>query len=698
MDPQQFKLQGEAREQLQSLAEAMSPIAADIEQVRKLTKSEHLEETIKKFTALMTDTIRLIDEMVEKKGIKGAIGAYKPVSHTFLSAYALGPGKFLQAPSTKSTIDELKQSLDAFRREFHQRISIEALSAIKNVAKVQGELSTISVHLSRLMASETEKGDAELKKLEDRLVKGIEFNSQAVKCMEGTSDGIKADVRTAIKDGKNIVWITGYLGVGKSALASSIASELATQQQSTFYFRFDRAKPDVNTNALWRLIAYKLASRYPSVRSSILEWMQNEDVDLTSPNIDRLFTGLIMQPLSKLASDSTSLPGHHRIVIVIDALDECGGLDGLRSQDRRNLLQTLAHWPQLEARFKLVVTSRREGDIVRVLTSISTHIDILSGELPKADLNESQVRARALRDNDIRTFLADRFSAIVQKSSSLKSRGWPGNDILDDLTYRAAGVFQWANTAAKFIDGGLRPEARLKKIMDNDPNAMKGLYSLYFIVLETAFSDDAADSDEVNLLLSVLGTMVWARRPLCLTEYTELLEMEGSALESIKDGLSPVLGPGPTLHFAHQSFTDFLLSIKDPHPFSLNKPNHQRTLAEFCLRTMIDKLRFDICDLENSSLKNADVPGIEEKVEKCIPTLLSYSCCFFADHLNHAAFDKSLTDLVKRVFYDKLLYLMEALSLLKEINRLPLLLRDVLHWSNVCTCLFCPNPNSDIFA
>jgi hypothetical protein len=76
IDPQQFKLQGEAREQIQSLAEAMRPIAADIEQVRKLTESPHLKETMDQFTALMADTIRLIEEMVEKKGIKGGISAY----------------------------------------------------------------------------------------------------------------------------------------------------------------------------------------------------------------------------------------------------------------------------------------------------------------------------------------------------------------------------------------------------------------------------------------------------------------------------------------------------------------------------------------------------------------------------------------------------------------------------------------------
>jgi hypothetical protein len=155
----------------------------------------------------------------------------------------------------------LKPRLDAFSREFHQRISIEALGAIKDVAKVQGVFSASSAQLSWLMSSE----------LENRLLKGIEFNSRAVECMKGTGDGIKQDVLKAIGEGKNAVWITGFPGVGKSALASSIAYELATEQQPTFYFRFDPANPGVNTNALWRLLAYKLAIRYSSVQNDILQ-------------------------------------------------------------------------------------------------------------------------------------------------------------------------------------------------------------------------------------------------------------------------------------------------------------------------------------------------------------------------------------------------------------------------------------------
>jgi hypothetical protein len=543
------------------------------------------------------------------------------------------------------------------------------------------------------MASETEKDDAALKKLEDRLLKGVEFNSRAVECMKGTGGDIKDDVRKAIEEGKNVVWITGFPGVGKSALASSIASDLVTQQQPTFYFRFDRAKPGVNTNALWRLIAYKLASRYSSVRKSILEWLQNEDVDLTSPNIDSLFTGLITAPFSKLASDSTSLPSDHCIIIVIDALDECGGLDGLRSRDRKNLLLTLAHWPQLDDRFKLVVTSREEGDITRTLTSISTHISILSGGLLETD---SQARERAFKD--VQAFFVERFSNITASFPESLPSNWPGNEDVGVLTRRAAGVFQWAVTVANFLDSAPNPKARLEQIMRETPESsgMQELYLLYSNILRTLCKD--VKGDEMKDLVSILGTMVFAKRPLNNADYVGLLGIDQSTVEFIRNGLRSVIEPGDTLHFTHQSFTDYLLSDQCLSEFTIKEDYQQQILAESCLRTMFKELRFNICNLETSGLKNADVPDIEAKVKNCLPTCLSYSCCFFADHLSCTPFNESLMSLLKDVSYGKLLYLMEALSLLKEINRLPPLLREVLRWSNVRTCWFRPNPNFDISA
>jgi len=70
-------------------------------------------------------------------------------------------------------------------------------------------------------------------------------------------------------------------------------------------------------------------------------------------------------------------------VIVVDALDECGGLwhDESGKDDFEGLVHTLKHWIQAEhlKRFKLVITSRPENHITRILSdTICIHVDIPS--------------------------------------------------------------------------------------------------------------------------------------------------------------------------------------------------------------------------------------------------------------------------------------------------------------------------------
>jgi len=139
--------------------------------------------------------------------------------------------------------------------------------------------------------------------------------------MEGTRRDILQQIETGIKrtDGHNVIWIKGSPGVGKSALAASITSQLQYQKRHVTWFRFDRTESTtITTNALWRVVARDLARWYPSIRQQLAQG----NTELSSSNIDHLFKTLIEEPLSALKDIShKELP-----VIVIDALDECGGL------------------------------------------------------------------------------------------------------------------------------------------------------------------------------------------------------------------------------------------------------------------------------------------------------------------------------------------------------------------------------------
>jgi hypothetical protein len=332
----------------------------------------------------------------------------------------------------------------------------------------------------------------------------------------------------------------------------------------------------------------------------------------------------------------------------------------------------------------LLVTSREEGDIERALSPISTPIDIPSGyfltENPGAE-------ASLAASSDIHKFLESRFRDVRECCSSLPSE-WPGTKTISDMVCRAAGIFMWATTVMNFIDGrGIDPEGRLRKILGDTPksSSMKPLYSLYTTILDMSFGDTASDDSEGEVLRSVLGTMVLAKRPLRDIEYTKLPTAEvvtKTIFDFIRNGLRSVVAPG-ALRFVHKSFDDYLLSKECPEKYAIRKDETQRLLTELCLTTMTAELRFNICGLVTSCLKNTDVPDIEAKVRDGISSLLSYSCYFWTDHLICTTFNEQLMGTVKDMILNKLLYWFEAMSLLKEINRVSQSLLLVLDWSNV---------------
>jgi hypothetical protein len=428
-------------------------------------------------------------------------------------------------------------------------------------------------------------------------------------------------------------------------------------------------------------VAYDLADRYPSILKHNLSLLQENKVNLTSTK--DLFTSLVEEPLLKL----TEPPLDHPLIIVIDALDECGGFEGRSSPDRKALLQTLGRWSEISKHFTLLVTSREEGDLGRVMSSISIPVDIPSGNFLT---DHPQVEASILASQDIRTFLENRFRQIREPLVTSLPPDWPGEAMIINMVRRSAGNFMWVTAALTFIESGLDPEDQLERIMGNIPESkgMEPLYLLYSTILETSFGTITRNGSDAEVLRAVLGTMVFAQRPLRDIEYTKLpttKPVKSNMVALIRDRLSSVVGRGPTLRFVHKSFDDFLLSDECPPKYAITMDESQCLLTKLCLTTMTAELRFNMCGLETSYLRNADVPDIETKVRDGISSLLSYSCYFWANHLIHTQFNEWLMEAVKEVIYDKLLHWFEAMSLLKEINRVSYSLISVLNWSNVRT-------------
>ena len=492
--------------------------------------------------------------------------------------------------------------------------------------------------------------------------------------MEGTRTTILQEIEKEIKNvnGPNVIWIRGSPGVGKSALAASIANQLVDQKRHVISFRFDRTESTITTSTLWRTVACDLARMFPSLRQHLAQG----DLGQNSSDIDRLFKSVVEVPLSALVD---TIPREELPVIVIDALDECGGLrhDALGKKDFQNLLHTLKRWIQVDhlKKLKLVITSRPE-DCITFPDSISIH-DIPSGRGVKLEDSVS---------NDIRIFLQSRLDDMRMEP------GWIAR-ALDYLVSGAAGIFVWATTVANFLEDD--PEARFYILTSREGGdeieGMDDLFFLYANIVRAGFG--RISKQEVQGIVSVISAMIYSKQPLSDDVLVMLPGVKigtSDIMPLIRKGLASVIGTGEILRFHHKSFEDYLLSPSFQQEFPefstvQDRGHHERRLAVLCLKTLVSpKLHFNMCSLDSSAIKNVD---IQPDVKSTIPPLILYSSQFWADHLVHTPsdepYDHKLKEGVKFVMYEKLLFWIETMSLLGKAHEVSSILKRALSWK-VC--------------
>lgn len=486
--------------------------------------------------------------------------------------------------------------------------------------------------------------------------------------MDGTREDIIAEIDEWCEDldaRRNVLWISGSPGVGKSAIARKLATRLKSSHRfgSSFFLQRELASLQTAAN-LWRAIAYDLSQEYPSARSVIISKLKDREIDLGNAGARELFGSLVEAPLEP----STDIPPGRLPVVLIDGVDECGGLDGLRSKNRYILLQGIKAWTRLAPRFKLIVTSRPEDDISRELSAISHRIELGSGQ------NVSLLSSR-----DIYSFLSYEFARVASRYSTL-SPEWPGESVIDEFTKRSAGLFIYADTLIKFVDEG-QPREQLERI-SSEPLHHESLTQLYRQILDVSFKNPSPSVLEA--FKNTTGTIILAKIPLYRQDIVHLLNLEPTMLEHICKGLQSVLDHGDLLRFTHQSFVDFLMDSMGCFPsFLFNNAIQSCTLLLGSLRIMKNELKFNICKLETSHVIHDDIPCIETQVCANISMHLQYACCFWTDHIHGCDFDVQIAEEVELFMTCQFLFWLEVMSLLRKVNCVTQGLRLVMKWSKV---------------
>ncbi|KZP17818.1 WD40 repeat-like protein [Athelia psychrophila] len=485
-------------------------------------------------------------------------------------------------------------------------------------------------------------------------------------CIRGTRKAALNEIHQWIneKDGDDtaqILVLTGDAGVGKSAIANTIAQHYKAEKHLGSFVSFNRADQEKrNPRNLLSTVARDIADLDPNWKSALYDAVK-DDHSL------RKTTSPILQMKSFVLEPSKALAIVGPIVIIIDALDESGV-----ASERESLLKALAeNASKLPRNFRILITARPEDDILK-----------LSEELPNIQRRTVKTTDEAM-DADITTYICKK---LLHCKNELDGNRRCSNGKGVDMLVKGSGhLFEWAATACRVIQNrrkGSSPARVLLEIVDKGGN----LDELYARILRQTFDDEA-----VPRFKHVLGGILAAKEPLPMTSHSAIQQSEGEEedivsmivgpLGSLLHGVDQDESPQVSIRARHTSFFDFLIDEKRSKGFFVDATKQDQNLVLGCLRIMKKELRFNICRLETSHLRNADVHDLPTLVQTHITSHLLYACRFLGVHLQNISYEKQIGSALEHFLLEHFPQWLEVLSLTKLVNTASRSLSSILKWS-----------------
>ncbi|KIK23000.1 hypothetical protein PISMIDRAFT_101278, partial [Pisolithus microcarpus 441] len=487
------------------------------------------------------------------------------------------------------------------------------------------------------------------------------------KCLDGTRTEILRDIMNWVNDpnldAPRILWLHGQAGRGKSAIAHTIASWVKDVGGlgSCFCFARDR-QAEHREEKILMTIARDLAGRDQSFRRALADALSKDHTLKTTPDVMQQWQQLILGPLSKV---NGAIVGN--VVVVIDALDESGP-----DTSREHILSLLTspEAAQLPSNFRILLTSRPLADITRALSTI--------------------VHVKAISLDDISTLSAEH-DVQLYVTAELRPHPEIGPAKIQDISQKSDGLFEWARLACRFI----KPNKPGRTIMERYNEVMLphlgGGGALLDVMYKTIL-EDIVPQDKTTLARfhSVMQQIMSTSVPLQLDTLDEMrrhfppeedrfdmiiiLEFMAPLLSGISDRRS-VVRP------LHASFYDFLTDRERSGVYFVGASSMHRLLAFASLHTLCNDLKFNICGLESSYLRNSEVVDLQQRVDENISPNLSYSCQYWAHHLQRTEFDSTLATLVEAIIgCEKFVFWLEVLSLCDGLECATTALASFITW------------------
>lgn len=460
-----------------------------------------------------------------------------------------------------------------------------------------------------------------------------------------------------------LFWLFGLAGSGKSSVANTVAADVEQAHDFDLTCFFCK-RDDTNLNDPKRFfptLAYRISRYYPSYKSALADLLCSpEGAGLLTWDTEKQYRML----LGNLLPDKAEPARRH--VVVIDALDECGG-----PADQKIIAECVLSLTNDAPWISAFVTSRPEPKVCDVFSQ------------PNSNCAMSNINDEHETSADIRRFIEAKLEQLELKTRVL-------NVDIDKLVEQAAGLFIWCSTLFKHIGSGERKLKVLKRFLSGSKleDPLKQLYTLYDQVLSSAANPE--HPEDVKALHVFLGIVYVAadNRPLStdalyqfLHNDTEFVDEELDDTISTKKSLHAVLFEDSSMSGAlrvhHPSFLDYIRARLDDGKFTRNLQEIHQLMFKGCFAILDEKLEFNICRLEDGSLLNKDVPDLEARVKRFIPEYLQYGLLFWFRHLSVSGLrPEDVHATVSTFLNKKALFWIEAMCLLKKVNEAAAIFRE----------------------
>ncbi|KAL4064787.1 WD40-repeat-containing domain protein [Scleroderma yunnanense] len=489
------------------------------------------------------------------------------------------------------------------------------------------------------------------------------------KCLDGTRTEILAEIVDWINSPETntprVFWLFGQAGIGKSAIAHTIAMRFKDLGRlgSCFCFSRDR-QAERRHEKIFTTVARDLAGRDLRL-SAVLAGVVASDHSLkTTPDVTQQWKKLIVEPISNVSGSPLG-----NVVIVIDALDESGD-----EASREHILDVLAS-PEvmdLPSNIRILITSRPSTDIESALSDVQ-HVKPRAMDTIPLESTE----------RDIRLYI------------SQKLLGGPKHLFTDAdvalLAQKSDGLFEWARLACEFIKShkaGVTSRERFEDLVSLEPGGGKALLDDMYRVILGDIIDETPKA--LARFHSIMRQILWTVEPLSMCSLSlmrygfpdkaERYDVE-VILKSMASLFSGITDPSVSVRPLHSSFYDFLNDKARSEKFHVDPSNVHSNLAFASLHVMREGLRFNICQLQSSYARNSEIADLEERVKSNITDYLSYSCRYWNNHVAETNFHARLaTEVEAFLNHERVLYWLEALSLLNVFNGVPSALAAILKW------------------